>query len=271
MKRRQLYYHAIPVMFMLVPFLRAQTEVVAAPPAMLVTIPTSGTLQRGQYELEVLMQRGGSLLTRLGVGFSDRFSLGMSYGIQHFIGDEKPALNRKMPEAQLKYRFFDETYRFPALALGLDSQGRGAFHSDTVSADLVLERYDIKALGAFMVASKNWQVMGNLGAHLGICKNFWEQDSLDSDFNLFLGVDKEINPSISVFLEYNAAFDDNQYSLEDVEDLTFGKGRGYLNAGIRVNVAPGLFMEVDFNDILVNKGDVEYFSRELKVSYNEFF
>ncbi len=64
---------------------------VPPPPTTLVTIPTAGTLQRGQFELELLMQTGGSILGRVGIGLGDRFTLGMSYGVQKFIGDKKPS------------------------------------------------------------------------------------------------------------------------------------------------------------------------------------
>ncbi len=247
-------------------------QVVPPPPAALVTIPTAGTLQRGQFELELLMQTGGSILGRVGIGLGDRFTLGMSYGVQKFIGDQKPSLNKSMPEVQLKYRVYDEGYQMPALVLGLDTQGRGLFHKDMeiISEEdtLIVARYDIKAVGVYLVASKNWNMLGNLGTHFGICKNFLEEDETDQDINFFFGIDKDINPNISAFMEYNAALDDNEYSFEEI---SFGQERGYLNAGIRFNVAGNLYMEIDLNDILLNKGQVKYFSRELKVVYNEYF
>ncbi len=104
-------------------FLSAQ----APPPSNLVTIPTAGTIPRGTYEVEMLMLTGGGVLGRLGVGFSNQFSLGMSYGIQRFIGSDEMKFNRTVPEAQLKYRFIDETLKMPAIAIGLDTQGRGIF------------------------------------------------------------------------------------------------------------------------------------------------
>ena len=242
-----------------------------APPATLVTIPTAGTLLRGQYDLEVLMQAGGGILGRVGIGLSDRFTMGMSYGVQQFIGDEKPTVNKAVPEAQLKYRFYDESYQMPALALGLDTQGKGIFYeeNEVFGGDtLAVGRYEIKAIGVYLVASKNWSFMGNLGTHLGICKNFLEEDEEDKDINFFMGVDKDFGSGISGFLEYNAALDDNDYNYDEI---SFGQGRGYLNAGIRLIVANNLFLEIDVNDIVKNKGEVEYFSRELKVVYSEFF
>ena len=154
---------------------------------------------------------------------------------------------------------------------GLDTQGRGIFYpeGEVFGEDtLTVARYDIKAIGVYLVASKNWNMLGNLGTHFGICKNFLEEDETDRDINFFFGIDKDINPNISAFIEYNAAFDDNEYSFKEI---SFGQGRGYLNAAIRFSIATNLYMEVDLNDILVNKGQVKYFSRELKVVYNEYF
>ena len=260
------------------------------PPANLVTIPTAGSMQRGSYEIEMLMQTGGGVLARLGVGITDQFSLGMSYGIQQFISDQRPSINRTMPEAQLKYRLFAEGYKMPAIALGLDTQGRGDFQEkvvrDTVTVDGITnidittyERYEIKAIGLYIVASKNWNVLGNFGSHLGFSKNLLEADDIDDDFNLFFGIDKDLTADFSMFLEFNAALDDNGYKDQraDLKGLTIGKGRGYLNAGLRWQVAPSFYMEIDFNDILINKdkttGEVEVtnISRELKVVFNEYF
>ena len=252
---------------------------VSLPPANLVTIPTAGTAQRGQFEVELLMQRGGGVLGRLGVGFSDRFSLGLSYGVQNFIGDDSISF-QPLPEAQLKYGLYNEGYTMPAIAIGLDSQGRGEFREAKIDSangifDIAMARYDVKAIGIYLVVSKNWQILGNFGSHLGLSKNVWESDQIEDDFNLFLGFDKDIAPGISLFLEYNAALDDNDYdddlTAASLGSLTVGQGRGYLNAAIRWHIASSFYMEVDLNDIMLNKGNVKYFSRELKVVYNEFF
>ncbi|MCH7496913.1 MAG: hypothetical protein IH971_03565 [Candidatus Marinimicrobia bacterium] len=253
---------------------------VPLPPANLVTVPTAGTPQRGMFEVELLMQRDGGVLGRLGVGFSDRFSLGLSYSVQRFIGDDTISF-QPLPEAQLKYRVIDESFSLPAIAIGLDSQGRGEFWEATIDSangnpQIAMARYDVKAIGLYLVVSKNWQIFGNFGSHLGLSKNVWESDDVENGLNLFVGFDKDIAPGLGVFLEYNAALDDNGYEAkitrDKLKELTVGKGKGYLNAGIRWHLASNFYMEVDLNDILVNKGGgVQYFSRELKVVYSEIF
>ena len=98
------------------------------PPLNLVSIPTAGTLPRGSFTLESLIIKDGGIVPRLSVGFTDNFTLGVSYGVQNLIGDVKPSINKTTPEVQIKYRVFDESEKMPALVYGLDTQGRGVFH-----------------------------------------------------------------------------------------------------------------------------------------------
>ena len=244
------------------------------PPLNLVSIPTAGTLPRGSFTFESLIIKDGGIVPRLCVGFTDNFSFGISYGIQNIIGDKKPIVNKPTPEVQLKYRVFDESDKMPAIVYGLDTQGKGYYHlQDTISIDSirVLNRYDKKAWGAYMVISKNWNILGNLGLHMGINKSLAENNDGDTDFNLFFGIDKELNRSFSFLIDFDAAFNDNIGENEyNLNDLTFGKGRGYLNAGIRWAISQNLMLEINFNDINQNT-NAEYTNREIKVMYSESF
>ena len=232
------------------------------PPLDMVSIPTSGTLPRGSYTLETLLTKNGGFVPRLMIGLSDNFSLGMSFGVRNFIGEEKPEKNKATPEVQLKYRIFEETESSPAFLIGLDTQGFGPFiqnaeyskfvvigvdedNNQIVEEQIVhreINRYEQKAWGMYIVASKNWALLGNLGLHIGLCKSISENDDGDEDINVFFGIDKELNRSFSLLIEYDAALNDNEY---EIEDITFGKGRGYLNAGIRWAVSPNLLMEIN--------------------------
>ena len=42
----------------------------------------------------------------------------------------------------------------------------------------------------YMVMSKNWKLLGNLGLHAGISKSISENDDRDNDINYFIGCDK---------------------------------------------------------------------------------
>ena len=234
----------------------------AYPPLYLVSIPTAGTLSRGTYTFESLLSKGGGITPKLSVGFTDNFSFGVSFGIQKLVGDEKMDYNKTTPEVQIKYRVYEESQSMPALVLGLDTQGRGNFNVDNST-----NRYDQKAWGMYIVFSKNWSALGNLGLHGGLCKSISENDDGDGDANVFFGIDKELNRSFSLLLEYDAALNDNEYELNDI---TFGKGKGYLNAGVRWAVAQTLMLEINFNDINKNT-DAEYTDREIKIIYSETF
>ena len=264
------------------------------PPLDLVSIPTSGTLPRGSYTLETLLTKNGGFVPRLMIGLSDNFSLGMSFGVQNFIGEDKPEKNKSTPEVQLKYRIFEETESRPAFVIGLDTQGFGPYIQDAsrdvpsldedgnqiIENDQLqytdeqreLNRYEQKAWGFYAVLSKNWDALGNLGFHIGVNKNTFEKKDNDSDMNFFFGLDKELNRSFSLLLEYNAALNDGEeYSAVDPEldGLTIGKGKGFLNAGLRWNVANNLLIEVNFKDINLDSDD--YMNREVKIMYSEKF
>jgi hypothetical protein len=244
------------------------------PPLNLVSIPTAGTLPRGSFTLESIIIKNGGIAPRLSVGFTDNFTVGVSYGVQNLIGDTKPSINKTTPEVQIKYRVFDESEKMPALVYGLDTQGRGTFHGiDSIKDTTVTyNRYDQKAWGMYIVFSKNWNLMGNLGMHAGISKSLSENDDGDKDLNVFFGFDKELNRSFSLLVEYDAALNDNltEDDYGAIKNITFGRGKGYLNAGVRWAISSNLMLEVNFNDINQNT-EAEYTNREIKVMYSESF
>lgn len=231
------------------------------PPPNLITIPSAATLVRGSYALQARIQKQGGLITTLSAGITDRFQFGLSYGAGNLIGDDSLKWYPR-PEANLKYRLIDESPVLPGISLGLDTQGLGPYQA----AD-TLRRYTIKAFGAYLAASKNWQtLLGNLGFHGGLNYNFTETADGDRDLNIFGGLDLEFNPELALLLEYNAAFNENDHTLQSL-----AVNRGYLNAAARWTFVERLHIEIDFNNLLLNNERVEYFNRELKLTYIEYF
>ena len=126
----------------------------------------------------------------------------------------------------------------------------------------------MKAMGMYISTSKNWVTpLGNLGLHLGSNYNFSEKNDGDKDLNYFFGLDMEFNPELSFILEYNAALNENDMTAEN---LAINRG-GYLNAAIRWTFVEHLHIEMDFNNLLFNDDKVDYFNRELKITYIEYF
>ena len=232
------------------------------PPTNLVSVPSAGTLVRGSYAMQMRVQKNGGLTSSLSVGITDRFQFGLSFGSSNLIGDDSLEWYPR-PEANLKYRLIDETTSMPGLSIGLDTQGQGQFdEADT------LMRYDVKAMGIYAAASKNWVTpLGNLGLHMGTNYNFTEVNDGDKDINYFFGFDMEFNPELSILLEYNAALNENDMTAKT---MSISKG-GYLNAAIRWTFVERLHIEMDFNNLLFDDQKVDYFKRELKITYIEYF
>ncbi len=253
MKRIRYYFLFLPFV------LNAQSY---PPPSSLITLPTAGTLQRGSFALEMRIQKFGGLTSSISVGLTDRFQLGISYGSANLIGDDSLIWYPK-PETNLKYLLIDESETSPGISLGIDTQGLGKFNSDDS-----LMRYDTKALGLFAVASKNWVTpLGNLGWHFGSNYNFVETNDNDKDVNFFMGFDIEFNPELSMMFEYSAALNENNMTSKNI---AISRG-GYLNAGVRWTFVERLHIEIDFNNLMFDKKKVDYFNREIKITYIEYF
>ena len=238
------------------------------PPLELVSIPTAGTLPKGSYTYETILTKNGGVTPKLAVGLTNNLTFGFAYGIHNLIGDQKPNYNPQ-PGFIIKYRVYSETTKWPAIVLGLNTQGKGNY---MVKDGFIGGRYEKKALGFYLTSSKNWNMMGNLGLHIGLSKNSWEDLDGDDDLNFFIGIDKELNRSFSLLLECDGALNDNEYEFDN---LTFGRGKGYVNAALRWAVVPNVLVEINFNDIRKNstikEKEVEYTNREIKIMYSESF
>jgi len=97
--------------------------------------------------------------------------------------------------------------------------------------------------------------------------NFLETSDGDEDPNLFFGLDLEFNPELSVLMEWNAALNENNMQSNR---LAINKG-GYLNAAVRWTFVDHFHIELDFNNLLFDDDKVDYFNRELKITYIEYF
>jgi len=225
------------------------------PPRMLIDTPTAGTLTRGSYDVTLRLYPQGGVIASVGIGLSSRLLLGLSYGGENVIGEGKVNWNPD-PGVQLRYRLIDENIALPAIVLGFDSQGYGAYIDST-------KRYTVKSRGFFAVASKNYVFLGDLSLHGGINYSLEKSDG-DSDPNLFVGIIKSLNPDLALVAEYDFALNDN-------EDNALGSGKGYLNTGLRWTFAQQLYIEISLKNILQNKHNIPYSNREIKINYYEHF
>ena len=54
------------------------------------------------------------------------------------------------------------------------------------------------------------------------------------------------------------------------KNIAISRG-GYLNAGVRWTFVERLHIEMDFNNLMFDKKKVDYFNREIKITYIEYF
>ena len=219
----------------------------------LIDLPTSGMLSHGKFALDMDFYQGGGLLVRISSGVFNRLLLGISYGGGKIIGTEQPTWN-SVPGYSVRFRIIEETMAIPAIAFGFDSQGK-EFYIDSLS------RYAIKSLGFYVVASKNYEVLGFLSVHGGINYSLERADG-DKDPNLFLGIEKTLGSIISTIAEYNL-------SINDSNQDALGKGRGYLNIGIRASIGDGFTLGFNLKDITRNQQDLTVGNRTMMLEYGK--
>lgn len=217
----------------------------------LVDMPTAGILEKGFVDFSSDIMHDGILIAYLNVGVFENLSFGLSYGGGNIIGTGKVDWY-KLPGVNLRVRLFNESTTFPALALGFDSQGKGEYFDDQ-------KRYYIKSPGFFVAASKNFDLLGYLALHATGNYSLENKDG-DNFVNISVGAEKTLGSKVSFIVEYCFAFNDNGGN--------FGKGRGYLNTGLRWSIGNGFTLEFDFRDLLKNsKLNSSAADRAIRIEY----
>jgi len=222
-------------------------------PTMIIDKPTAGMLHRGNYYVSANFFEQGGVLVGVSVGLIDRFNFGISYGGTDILGTRKPEMN-PYPGVNVKLRILDESQVAPAVAVGFDWQGRGAYFDS-------LKRYAIKSPGFFAVASQNYALAGNLSLHGGLNLSTERGDG-DKDLDAFLGAEKSLGKDISLLGEYDFGLNDNSANA-----IGRGRGRGYLNLGFRWSWGKGLVLGLNVKDVLKNQGDISVGNRTIQIEY----
>lgn len=217
----------------------------------LVDLPTAGMLPHGALAIDMDFYREGGVLMGVSIGGYDRFFLGLSYGGTGIIGTGNPSWN-DIPGFTARIRIVDETLFFPAIAIGFDTQGKGMYVDS-------LDRYTIKSPGFYAVASKNYAAMGFLSIHGGVNYSLEGADG-DRDPNFFVGVEKSVGPIGAAILEYN-------FAVNDSHREALGRGRGYLNAGLRLSFGEGFTLGFNLKDIFKNQQRISVGDRTLQLEY----
>ncbi|MBN1327446.1 MAG: YjbH domain-containing protein [Candidatus Cloacimonetes bacterium] len=226
----------------------------------LIENPTAGILQRGEAEISAKLFKNNGLIMGTRIGLFPRFMFGVSYGAERIVGNQDPVWHDRV-EFNAKFRLIDETAKFPAVAIGYDSQGHGTYYKDA-------KRYDMKSKGFYLAASKNYLFLGNLGFHGGVNYSLETEDD-DDDINLFAGIDKSIGDVVVLLAEYDVAWNDNEDpdSESEIDDKIKGLGKGYFNASFDIHFTDYLVVKFSFYDIFENREDTQGSDRTISLLY----
>jgi hypothetical protein len=218
----------------------------------LIDMPTAGILDKGFVGVTADVLPYGVLITKLEVGVFDNISFGISYGGANIIGAGTPDWY-KLPAVNFRFRLFNESVTFPAIALGFDSQGKGVYFDSS-------SRYAVKSPGFYGAVSKNFEFLGYMSIHSTLNYSLESKDG-DNFLNFSVGVEKTLGTSVSVVGEYDFAFNDNTTD-------SYGSGNGYLNIGVRWTIGQGFTLGFDLRDLLDNKKwSPSTADRALKIEY----
>ena len=237
----------------------------------LIDCPTAGILQRGESEITAKLYKDNGLLLGTKIGLFPRFMFGVNYGAEEIVGNKEPNWHERV-EFNAKFRIVDETAQMPAIAIGYDSQGHGKYNTVIDSlTEKEITRYDIKSKGFYLVGSKNYLFLGNLGFHFGANYSLEIEDG-DKELDFFAGLDKTIGDIIILTCEYDLAWNDNEnWTKNTIEENIEILHRGYLNAAMSVNFADFLSLKVSFYDLMQKRSDTNLGDRTLTILYNMTF
>jgi hypothetical protein len=251
MRARRLAPAVVLVVLAVTPALRAQGTGAnrSVEPRALIDVPTAGMLRGGMSSFQADFFHSDGLNAAFAYGLIDRLTVGLSYGATHLIGTEAPDWN-EVPGILIRLRVVEESGGFPALVVGVESQGAEGYVDD-------LDRFTIKSPGIYLAGSKNFDASGYLGFHGGVNYSFEHGDN-DKDINFFGGIDKSVGSFMAIVAEYNFALNDNSGDA-------LGRGRGYLNAGVSFYPGAGIILSFHFKDLLENQPHEGFANRTIRV------
>jgi hypothetical protein len=218
--------------------------------------PTAGIVAHREYRPVARAMPESSALFGGRVGFKDVVHVGIFYGAFDLVSRGEVQFNSHIG-FDVRARLAAET-RLPALAVGFDSQGWGAYDDN-------LRRYERKSPGFYVVASKNWHsFLGDLSLTAGANYSMETRDD-DTSPDFFAGADWFIARRVSLLADFDAARNDN------AEDGIYGEGGVYVDAGVRVLLGGNVSLMLVFSDLTGNLTPGDASGREIQIEFADGF
>lgn len=204
-------------------------------PRTIVDMPTAGILSKGNYSINGNTFPNGGVSLNFTAGIFTNFNLGLSFASNNIISNDNLE-SQNLPGINLAYRIIDEKKEFPAITLGINTQGKSRYLTD-------IKRFETLSPGLFLAVSKNFNsFIGNNSVHFGLNYSF-EPVPTKRKINSYFGFEQTIGSSLSVNLEYNLL-------LNEYDNLVYKNGKGLLNSSIKYSFNNNLSVELQFRDLL---------------------
>jgi hypothetical protein len=238
-------------------------------PQRMIDCHTAAILPRGCFSVECRAYPNGigdipgsGVTVSIAAGMTHRLTVGFGYGGDGIIGRADPCFNPHIG-ALIEYAILEESYFFPALAVGYDHQGFGGI-------DRLYNGYTYKSAGLFCSASKNYLLYSSLqlGLHGGINYSFEGYQDIHWP-NGYAGLTVGFTNALSFAMEYDLAL--NQRDPTTGSPAYYNPVAGFLNMGVRLSITRTFSVEIDAKDVVENKidaaGNRMGWGREMKLLY----
>ena len=229
-----------------------------------VECPTAGLLSRGEAGIHFKILQNNGIVLGADVGLTDFFQFGLAFGGEEVIGHKEPQWNRV--DYKVKLRLINEKLSFPAIAIGIDTQGHGSYHNHE-------KRYDTLSKGVYLVASKNFSMLGLFGFDVGMNYTLDNVEEGNENFDFFTGMYKTFGEHLVLFGDFSLGLNDrNREMIENGVNISLTSlSRGYLNTGLQLRINDQLSVKLLLHDLLRNRPDTWAFDRSLLIDYRWFF
>lgn len=217
--------------------------------------PNSRIIPEKTYQVSFEMLPVGGLAAGVNFSLFPRMMFGVSYSATDIVSYGRPVFSR-YPGFLLKVSLVEEEDYVPQVTFGIASQGFGEYSSS---------RYLIKSKGFFLNSSKVlYPPYGELLLGGGVNYSIFENGT-EKFPDIFLQMEYFMEDEFGILAEYTLALDDR------LIDGAFGRGYGYLNAGLRWIYMENLSIDLNVIDILGNNESGSYRGRSVKITYTERF
>jgi hypothetical protein len=219
----------------------------------IIDMPTARILPPKAYRVSGIIMQESGILTQVNYGLTKNVNLGFSYSAMPLFGEGDPIL-QPLLLFDVRVRLLSEKKKVPAIVLGVNSQGLGAWENK--------RRFEFNAPGIFLSASKNisWEA-GILSLHGGI--NYPIMPSAYSNTpGAFVGVEQSFYKNVTIATEYSGTWN---------EDPAFMNKNGLLNCAVKYSPFKGINLTIQARDLLESRANGNGFLRYAGIEYIGIF